>query len=129
VLEAYTDGAPQDSNTSFLRGDLVLNAFNDDRQARLYLKDEALDLRLLDPDGREMDACGDGGAAFAGGPDGGAARSMQRADDPGDGRDPASWHASRATEGGSWVNPAIMVPGTDTTYRDVILATPGEPEP
>lgn len=129
VLEAYTDGAPQDSNTSFLRGDLVLNAFNDDRQARLYLKDEALDLRLLDPDGREMDACGDGGAAFAGGPDGGAARSMQRADDPGDGRDPASWRASRVTEGGSWVNPAIMVPGTDTTYRDVILATPGEPEP
>jgi hypothetical protein len=37
----------------------------------------------------------------------------------------------RAGDGGPAFagGPAIMVPGTDTTYRDVILATPGEPEP
>ena len=36
-------------------GDMVVNSFNDDRQARLALKDGALGLRLLDPDGTEMD--------------------------------------------------------------------------
>jgi hypothetical protein len=131
VLETYVDGAPQDENSAYLRGDLVVSTFNDNRQSRLYLKDGALELILRDPDGVEIDRAGDGGPAFAGGPssDGLTVRSMERRLDPGDGRDPASWHASRATEGGSWVNPAIMVPGTDTTYRDVILATPGEPEP
>lgn len=128
LLEPYVDGAPQDSNTAFTNGDLVLNAFNDDRQARLYLKDEALDLRLLDPRGVEMDAAGDGGPAFAGGPDGGAVRSMQRDASPGDGRDPASWHASRVTRGGKWVNPGPIVPGDPRTYQETILATPGEPE-
>jgi phosphatidylserine/phosphatidylglycerophosphate/cardiolipin synthase-like enzyme len=128
VLERYQDGAPQDTSTAFLGGDLVLNPFNDDRQARLYLKDQALELRLLDPAGVEVDRAGDGGPAFAGGPDGGVVRSMQRNDDPGDGADPDSWHASRVSEGSSLVNPAPIVPGESRTYRETILATPGEPE-
>jgi phosphatidylserine/phosphatidylglycerophosphate/cardiolipin synthase-like enzyme len=128
VLEAYQDGAPQDTNTAFLGGDLVLNAFNDNRQARLYLKDEALELRLLDADANVLDVVGDGGPAFAGGPDGGVVRSMQRNDDPGDGSEPGNWHASRVSQGGSLVNPAPIVPGESRTYRETILATPGEPE-
>ncbi len=127
VLEAYVDGAPQDTNTAFLGGDLVINAYNDDRQSRLYLKDEALELRLLDPDGELMDVAGDGGPAFAGGPSGGVVRSMQRDDPPGDGTQPGSWSASDVSEGGRYVNPApILLDEPSRTYRSVILATPGE---
>lgn len=127
VLEAYVDGAPQDEHTAFLGGDLVINAFNDDRQSRLYLKDEALELFLLDPDAQVMDKVGDGGPAFAGGPDGAVIRSMQRTDPPGDGTLPESWMASPVSEGGSMVNPAPISPNDpDRTYRSTILATPGE---
>lgn len=128
VIETYVDGAPQDENTAFLTGDMVVNAFNDDRQARLYLKDEALQLFLLDADANVVDTVGDGGPPFAGGPDGNVVRSMQRADEPGDGADPSRWSASTVEQGGENVNPAQMVPGNDgATYRDMILATPGEP--
>lgn len=117
VLEPYVDGAPQDDHTSFLTGDLVVNPFNDDRQARLYLKDEAMELFLKDPDGNVVDTVGDGGPALAGGPNGGVARSMQRLDPPGDGALAASWTASTVAEGGANVNPE---------FRDTVLATPGE---
>jgi phosphatidylserine/phosphatidylglycerophosphate/cardiolipin synthase-like enzyme len=127
VIEKYVDGAPQDQNTAFLGGDLVVNAYNDDRQSRLYLKDAALELFLLDPEAREMDRVGDGGPAFAGGPDGDKVRSMQRADPPGDGSDPSNWSASTVSEGGRHVNPDPIVPGIEErTYKDTILATPGE---
>jgi hypothetical protein len=127
VLETYVDGAPQDTNTAFLTGDLVMNPFNDDRAARLYLKDQALELRLLDPDGTVVDVAGDGGPAFAGGPSGDVVRSMQRSDPPGDGSDPSSWSASGVAEGGANVNPAPILPSEPSrTYRSVILATPGE---
>jgi phosphatidylserine/phosphatidylglycerophosphate/cardiolipin synthase-like enzyme len=127
VIEPYVDGAPQDANTAFLRGDLVINAFNDNRQARLYLKDEALELYLLDPDANVVDSVGDGGPAYAGGPDGDLVRSMQRADPPGDGRDPLNWSDSPVKLGGLNVNPAPIVDSDPTrTYRNTILATPGQ---
>ncbi|MEQ1504614.1 MAG: phospholipase D-like domain-containing protein [Myxococcota bacterium] len=129
LVEAYVDGAPQDQHTAFLRGDMVLNPFNDNRQARLYLKDEALQLFLIDPDANLMDVVGDGGPAYAGGPDGDLVRSMQRADPPGDGADPANWSASSVPEGGTDVNPGVIVPGQPATYKQTILATPGEPPP
>ena len=128
VLEPYVDGAPQDELTSFLGGDLVVNVFNDDRQSRLYLKDETLELILKDPDNNVVDTAGDGGPAFAGGPQGNVVRSMQRAlvpgdgalpgtRPPGDGALPGAWSASSVSEGGANVNP---------DYRGEILATPGE---
>ena len=46
LLEVYQDGAPQDENTAFIDGDLIVNAYNDNRQARLYLKDGQLELFL-----------------------------------------------------------------------------------
>lgn len=128
VLEPYVDGAPQDEHTSFLRGDLVVNAFNDNRQSRLYLKDTALELMVKDPDGLVIDRAGDGGPAFAGGPEGPAARSMQRISDA-DGALRSSWAASTVSEGGINVNPGLVVLGDPSdlrTYREIVLATPGE---
>lgn len=116
VLEPYEDGAPQDENSAYLSGDMVVNAFNDNRQARLYLKDGALELFLKDPEAAVVDVAGDGGAAFAGGPDGGQVRSMERRSTPGDGADPASWYACTVSEGTGVVNP---------DYAQEILATPG----
>ena len=129
VVERYEDGAPQDEGTAYLSGDLVVNAFNDNRQARLYLKDSAQELFLLDPEATRMDTAGDGGPPFAGGPDGPVARSMERLDPPGDGTDPAQWADCIAPTGGIWVNPDpvdLDDPSGDT-YRDIIIATPGEP--
>lgn len=128
TVEPYVDGAPQDTNTAFLTGDLVVNPFNDNRQARLYLKDQALELILKDPDGNVMDVAGDGGPAFHGGPEAsGVVRSMQRAEPPGDGADPDSWLASPVSEGGANVNPAPIDPADPgRTWRSIILATPGE---
>ncbi len=129
VVETYQDGAPQDEGTAYVTGDLVVNAFNDNRQSRLYLKDTALELFLLDPAATLMDVAGDGGPPFAGGPDGGDSLSMERLNPAGDGADPASWGDCIATEGGAWVNPDPVVvddPNGDT-YRDIIIATPGEP--
>ncbi len=117
TLEVYTDGAPQDQLSAFSNGDLVLNPFNDNRQARLYLKDGSFELHLRDTRGVEMDSAGDGGAAFAGGPDGSKVRSMERTSNPGDGSDPDNWHACSLSTGGANVNP---------DYRGSIIATPGE---
>lgn len=117
TLEVYVDGAPQDQVSAYRNGDLVLNAFNDNRQSRLYIKDGSLELYLRDPTGREVDAAGDGGAAFAGGPVSGKVYSMERNANPGDGTDRDSWHACDASEGGDNVNEA---------FRAKIIATPGE---
>lgn len=117
TLEAYKDGEPQDETSAFTNGDLVVNTFNDNRQSRLYLKDGNLELYLRDPYGAEMDAAGDGGAAFAGGPDGSVVRSMERDATPGDGTSPESWHACSLDRGGANVNEA---------YKDEVIATPGE---
>ena len=116
VLETYEDGAPQDEASAYTTGDLVLNAFNDNRQARLYLVDGAMELMLKDPDGAIIDVAGDGGPAFAGGPDGSRVRSMERRQNPGDGADPASWYAFTGDQGRGAVN---------AVYRDEILASPG----
>jgi len=131
VLEPYVDGVPQDEGSAFTSGDLVLNPFNDNRQARLYLKDQALELRLIDPNAALMDRAGDGNPAFAGGPTGGLdspVRSMQRADPPGDGAVPESWSASDVDLGGSNVSaePIDTDDPRGPTYRDLIRATPGE---
>ena len=120
VLERYVDGAPQDETSAFLRGDLVVNAFNDDRQARLQLKDTALELFLKDPTNQIVDVAGDGGPAFAGGPTGDSDApvfSMQRLDPLADGALSSSWADSDVTEGGVNVAP---------DFRNQIRATPGE---
>jgi phosphatidylserine/phosphatidylglycerophosphate/cardiolipin synthase-like enzyme len=148
LLETYQDGAPQDENTAFIDGDLIVNAYNDNRQARLYLKDGALQLFLKDPLGQEMDRAGDGGPAFFGGPvdvltetrviDGDeevyradVVRSMIRLDGPGEDR--SSWSASTVDVGGAWVNPdPFLFDDADEalwSYRDTIRATPGELDP
>lgn len=118
VTEAYTDGEPQDEPTAIRTGDLVLNAFNDNRQARLYLKDGAMELFLRDPMSTLVDVAGDGGAAFAGGPIGSAAYSMERREaEPGDGSDPANWYTCTLGEGGA----NITAP-----FKNEVIATPGE---
>ena len=119
VLETYVDGAPQDENSAYLRGDLVVSTFNDNRQSRLYLKDGALELILRDPDGVAVDRAGDGGPAFAGGPssDGLTVRSMERRLDPGDGASRSAWYSYTGSTGTGAVNP---------DYAAEILASPGE---
>lgn len=118
VLEPYTDGEPQDQTTAYRHGDMVLNVGNDDRLARLSLKDAALTLRLIDPDAVQIDAAGDGGPAFVGGPTADArVRSMERNDEPGDGTQREAWHACTLETGGANVN---------DDYQDEILGTPGE---
>ncbi len=141
TLEIYDDGVPQDEQSAFQGGDLVVNAFNDNRQARLYLKDANLKLRLLDPDGEELDVAGDGGPAFAGGPhtalDATAApdtnpcgwpigtlvaRSMERRPIEAGGEDgtaPASWYAPALSTCTGGLN--VREP-----FRSTVLATPGE---
>lgn len=121
-LEVYVDGAPQDGLTAYRNGDLVLNAYNDNRQARMYLKDGEMELYLKDPRNQIMDRAGNGGPAFAGGPTVNASglqnvRSMERLSTFGPGEDPASWKACSANEGGANVNP---------DYKSLIFATPGE---
>lgn len=127
TLEPYQDGVPQDEPSAFANGDLVVNAYNDNRQSRLYIKDGALDLRLKDPQGIVVDRLGDGGPAFWGGPGTGwdaelnrerdVVRSMERRASVGDGTDPASWYACTLETGGENVTEA---------YKDLMLGTPGE---
>jgi hypothetical protein len=116
VNEPYVDGRPQDEWSAYLYGDLVVNSFNDNRQHRLYLKDGSLELILREPSGVVMDVAGDGGAAFAGGPEGSVVRSMERKAGTSDGSDPDSWYASTVSEGTGAVNP---------DFADEIMATPG----
>lgn len=116
VLEPYQDGAPQDEATTILAGDVVLNPFNDNRAARLYLKDGALQLSLRDPDGVEIDRAGNGGPAFIGGPVGTKVYSMERNSNPGDGASPSAWHSCALSEGIGDINPV---------YSGEIIATPG----
>ncbi|MED5374214.1 MAG: phospholipase D-like domain-containing protein [Myxococcota bacterium] len=117
VLEAYEDGAPQDEYSAYTWGDMVVNAFNDNRQSRLYIKDGSLELFLMDPRGNVVDTVGDGGGAFAGGlGTDGKVRSMERALVPGDGSDPQNWSAYQGDEGIGAVNPE---------FASEILASPG----
>ncbi len=118
TLEPYVDGQPQDELTAYASSDLVLNPFNDNRQSRLYIKDTAFELILQDPDANEIDRAGDGGPAFAGGPDAGSVRSMERIEGTSDGTVPESWRACPVSEGTGLVNEA---------YRSTILATPDAP--
>lgn len=128
VLETYQEGAPQDQGSAYTTGDLILNSFNDNRQARLYLKDTSLELFLQDPAAALVDHVGDGGPPFAGGPEnGGVARSMERLEGAVDGTSPASWKACSLPEGGALVSDAPLDPlDPDVTFRDLIRATPGE---
>ena len=119
-LEPYTDGVPQDDPSAYANGDMVVNAWNDNRQSRLRLSDTALDLRLVDPTGAVMDVAGDGGPPFVGGPDASdstIARSMERNDAPADGSKADAWHACTSDQGGANVN---------DTFKATQLATPGE---
>jgi phosphatidylserine/phosphatidylglycerophosphate/cardiolipin synthase-like enzyme len=117
VLEAYEDGAPQDENSAYLSGDMVVNAFNDNRQSRLYLKDGTMELFLQDPDAAVIDIAGDGGPPFAGGPDGDVVRSMERRQEAGDGTTAAAWYEYSGSAGIGVVNP---------DYAAEILASPDE---
>jgi phosphatidylserine/phosphatidylglycerophosphate/cardiolipin synthase-like enzyme len=124
-LEPYIDGVPQNELSAYRNGDLVLNAYNDNRQARMYLKDGEMELYLKDPRNQVMDRAGNGGAAFAGGPTVNGStltrvQSMERLDitgEPGPGEEASSWQSCQLAEGGANVNPE---------FRDVICATPGE---
>ena len=109
---------PPDELSAFSNGNLVLNPFNDNRAARLYLKDGQLELFLRDPSANIVDRAGNGGPAFAGGEDGRVLRSMERVMPAGDGSDPDNWEAASGSEGGANVNPE---------FRGEIVATPGEP--
>ena len=117
TLEPYSDGVPQDELSAFQNGDLVVDPFNDNRAARLYLKDGQLELFLKDPRGNLIDQAGDGGPAFFGGEDSRVQRSMERNSTPGDGSDPANWHACSLTEGGENVT---------VEFKGEIMATPGQ---
>ncbi len=117
TLEVYVDGSPQDGLSAYANGDLTVNAFNDNRQARLYLKDGNFELFVKDPRGNIMDSAGDGGPAFVGGPSGSVVRSMERNASPGDGTVDSSWHQCSLSEGGANVNEG---------FRNTIIATPGE---
>ena len=136
TLEPYTDGAPQDGTSAYSYGDLVVNTYNDNRQARLYLNNQTMELTLRDPEGVVVDQAGDGGLPFAGGAiadsyeSGGSIThlstsiiSMERRSTPGDGRDPASWYSYSLDEGTGFIYPE---------RRDVVLGSPGvenSPEP
>lgn len=120
TLEPYADGEPQDEPSAYSNGDLTVNAYNDNRQSRLYIKDLELQLSLLDPDGNVVDQVGDGGPPFAGGPssDGsGVVRSMERRSDPGDGALAESWYSCTLEVGGANVN---------ESFRNRQVASPGE---
>ncbi len=125
VLEAYQDGIPQDELSSITGADYVVNAYNDNRQARLYLKDGYMDLKLLDPNGRVMDRAGDGGPPFAGGPSGynSSTRtydevfSMERREDAGDGTSPDDWYTCTRQKGGDNVNEG---------FKEQVIGTPGQ---
>jgi phosphatidylserine/phosphatidylglycerophosphate/cardiolipin synthase-like enzyme len=118
VNEPYVDGRPQDEWSAYLYGDLVVNSFNDNRQHRLYLKDGSLELILRDPGAVVIDRAGDGGAAFAGGPDAanGVVRSMERKAGTIDGADPNSWYACTLDEGAGATNP---------DFAGEVIGTPG----
>jgi phosphatidylserine/phosphatidylglycerophosphate/cardiolipin synthase-like enzyme len=120
TLEPYADGEPQDEPSAYSNGDLTVNAYNDNRQSRLYIKDLELQLSLLDPDGNVVDQVGDGGPPFAGGPttDGsGVVRSMERRFNVGDGSLPESWYSCTLEVGGANVNEG---------FRNRQVASPGE---
>jgi hypothetical protein len=119
LLEPFEEGLPQDGSSAYTAGDLIVNPFNDNRAARLYLEDEFLRLRLLDPAGVEADVVGDAGPPFAGGPEeGGVARSMERLSDGADGTLRESWVSSPVELGGTWVR---------EDWRPILRATPDEP--
>ena len=132
TLETYEDGAPQDGTSAYSGGDLVVNTFNDNRQARLYLNNQVMEITLRDPSGTPIDQAGDGGLPFAGGAeaeffDGGHVAtkiiSMERRSTPGDGRDPGSWYDYSLPEGTGLIYPDRV---------DVVLGSPGaqnSPEP
>ena len=116
VLEPYEDGKPQDENSAFLTGDLIVNSFNDNRQARLYLKDGALDLRLKDPSAAIVDVAGDGGAV-CGRPHRRQGLLMERTSDP--------ETAPTPTRG----TPVKLLRVEQTSIQNLendIIATPGE---
>lgn len=121
TMEPYSDGVPQNETSAFKNGSMTVNAFNDDRQARLYLKDGYMDLRLLDPKGNVVDRAGDGGPPFAGGlrtVNGGSVNfSMERRADPGDGTLADSWYTCTLEEGGENVN---------EPFKSVMVGTPAE---
>ncbi len=136
TLEPYVDGAPQDGDSCYSSGDLVVNSFNDNRQSRLYLNNQVMQLALRDPEGVLLDQAGDGGLPFAGGAVSVAFErsgdlvqvanqiiSMERRATPGDGTDPASWYSYSLEEGTGNIH---------EERRDVVLGSPGvenSPEP
>lgn len=123
-LAPFTDLAPQDvEGSAFREPDFVMNPANDQRFLRLNLRNANFFLRLVDPRGNTIDAAGDGGPPFAGGREGDRVnptlnRSMERVHPLTDGTRPDAWRACQAKEGGKHVN---------EEFRNVIIATPGEP--
>jgi hypothetical protein len=65
--ESYDDLRPQFRGGAYLDPDFVMNSANDARFLRLNLHNARFKLRLLDPDGVEIDIAGNGAAPFVGG--------------------------------------------------------------
>ena len=125
----YSDNDPQRGTHAFVNPDFVLNMANDPRFPRLNIKNSSLGLQIRDATHEIIDEAGDRGFPFAGGREpsaGGASdwinHSMERvigADGSfGDGNEPNAWKTSSVTHGGPNVHP---------DFRDIIMATPGEP--
>jgi phosphatidylserine/phosphatidylglycerophosphate/cardiolipin synthase-like enzyme len=133
-LTPFLDAVPQQRGGAFQNADFVMNGANDPRFLRINLHNSRLTLRLLDARGTVVDEAGDGGPPFHGGRTLGEddvlrTYSMERIHltcpeaDPtcrpiGDGRLPESWQACQHDAGGRNVRPA---------FRDIVIATPGEP--
>jgi phosphatidylserine/phosphatidylglycerophosphate/cardiolipin synthase-like enzyme len=132
-IEPFQDAVPQRIPSAFSGGDLVMNVANDPRFLRLNLHNADFRIRLVDPAGQVMDVAGDGGPPFVGGrqqTDGGLRTySMERihvvcpegdaeCSPFGPGDQAASWQACQRDSGGSNVT---------ERYRDIVIATPGEP--
>ncbi len=132
--EPYQDAVPQFRGGAFINPDFVMNIANDQRFLRMNLNSTRFRLRLQDARGVELDVIGDGGPPFAGGRaigEDGVLRafSMERIhrDCTGagdacvpvlDGTTPDGWRTCSASAGGANVAEA---------YRDIVRATPGEP--
>lgn len=136
--QPYDDLYPHTRGGAYDKADFVMNMANDQRFLRLNLRNADFEIGLIDRRGVRVDRAGDGGPPFFGGrqsdPDGVVRNySMVRSHIPcrddgsdrpcvqvGDGADPRSWGIALGEGGGENVRPA---------YRDIIIATPGTPNP
>lgn len=120
---SYSDGEPQREAEAYQNPDYVMNIANDQRFPRMNLKDNALQLHLVDTTARVIDSVGNGGPPFAGGPEFDAngrvlrVRSMERDITKADGTQRDAWSTCSLNEGGANVR---------EEFRATVIGTPGE---